>query len=143
MPSVHPLVRVGVAAHFQLRNRTWHRTEIYPSRCICRIDPLTADYVRPSIDDSWRLCPEDQWAPCLSKLVRFEESRDGGHRLEVGMRVELDEDAAHLYEEGKPGEWYVEMFGKRDGDPTPIVRLRDKVTEVYVWAPLHWVRPAT
>jgi len=138
MPSVHPLVRVGVAAHFQLRNRTWHRTEIYASKCLCGIDPMTADYVRPSIDDSWRYSPEDTWAPCLSKLVRFEESAHP--KLEVGMRAAIDEDAAHLYEEGRPGEWYVELLAKRDG--AQVVRLRDRITEVSVWAPIHWVHPA-
>lgn len=141
--NVHPLVRVGTAAHFQLRNRVWHRTEQYPSRCTCGIDPLTADAIKPSLDDTWRYTTEDHQAACITKLLRIELDPAPGTRggLEIGMRVAIDEDAAHLYEPGGGGEWYLEAFGKRDDDGAPIARLRDKITEVYVWAPLHWISP--
>ena len=150
-PNVHPLVRVGTAAHFQLYNRSWHRTENYPGKCTCGINPMTADIVKPSLDDSWRYVPDTAWGPCISKLVKHEEAQVGilggnlmlkDHTpLALGLRVVIDPDAAALYEEGQSGEWYVESIGRPvDGEPSyAIVRLRELKTQVYYLAPSHWL----
>ncbi len=151
-PNVHPMVRVGTAAHFKLYNNAWHRTEKYPGKCSCGIDPIHATVVRPSIDDSWRYVPDTSWGSCLSKLAKHDEanytsidrvhvaSLKDGAMLVIGMRVQFDDDVAHNYEQGKSGEWYLETVARdQNGDGVPVARLREKVTGVFVHAPLHWL----
>lgn len=144
-PNVNPLVRVGAAAHFQLYNRMWHRTEHYPSKCTCDVDPLQSVVVKPSVDDSWRYAPDDTWAPCISRLMRdhYSEVTHDGPRFTVGMRVSFTDDrVAALYEQGKSGEWFIEGFGRDlDGNQIPTVRIRDVVTQVWAWAPTHFIKP--
>lgn len=155
-PNVHPLVRLGTAAHFQLYDRSWHRTETYPGKCTCGLDPMISTLVKPSLDDSWRYAPDTAWGPCISKLVKHEEAQGSGSilmlkdhtPLALGLRVAIDPDAAALYEEGQSGEWYVESIGREiDGEPSyAIVRLRELKTQVFYLAPSHWLtawKPAT
>lgn len=144
-PNVHPMVKVGAAAHFQLYNRTWHRTEHFPSRCLCDTDPMTAVVVKPSIDDSWRYAPDSTWGPCISRLMRDERMQEGtmlgGKMFQIGMRVALDPKAQALYDQGgSGGEWYLEALGHDSkGEPAPIAKIRERVTQVYAWAPMAWI----
>lgn len=100
---------------------------------------MQADRVHPSLDDSWRFSSGEHQGPCITTLLRVEHGTPDA--LEVGMRVTIDPRAIHLYDPSGGGEWYLEALGKRNVDGAPIARLREKVTEVYVWAPVHWIEP--
>ncbi len=145
--NVHPMVRVGAAAHFMMPDKTWHRSETYPGVCLCGKNPMHATNVKPSVDDSWRYVPDHLWGACISKLAKYEEhagptfmSLKDGTTLTTGMRVVLDPEAALLYDQGTKAAWYVETIGRAaSGDVAPIVKIRDKSTGVYAWSPVHWL----
>lgn len=144
-PNVHPLVRVGTAANFRLYNGQWHRTEHYPAKCTCEIDPMQSVSVKPSIDHEWKYAPDTTWGACISRQVKdegefFALTDFGVARIAIGMRIQFDAKAQELYEQGKSGEWYVEAIGRDiDGQPQAIAKIREKQTNVYTWAPFAWI----
>jgi hypothetical protein len=152
-PNIHPLVRLGNSAHFQLANRNWHRTESYPSPCLCGYPPSQAVSVKPGIDDSWRYSPDDTWGPCISKLADrgadhphrdYVAMQDGSsHVFEVGQRVRIKDVAATQYELGKSDHWVIEALGfKQDDGTVRVARIRAD-HGLWVRVPLTWIEPWT
>ncbi len=147
-PNVSPLVKLGTAAHSQLYNKVWHRTEAWPAPCTCKINPMQSEYVKPSIDDAWKYVPDTAWGPCLQRFAQTGSPHEigggltlrCGTKLEIGIRVILDGDVSSQYEEGKSGEWVVEGYGANASDPdSVVVRIKERTTGVYCLAPSHWL----
>lgn len=127
----------------------WHRSEKYPMPCTCGEMPTgpKVRVVKPTLDDSWRLCPAAEVGRCLAAIETAETVDYYGDKIYgVGDRVVLDDKAAELYELGagrSNGEWWVEAIGKHPDDMTPIARILDKRSGVFAWAPMAWLKKWT
>lgn len=123
----------------------WHRTDKYPDRCACGVDPSASNtsvvkrYVEPS--DAWKFDDPDRIGECIEPKDTTKPSE-----FAIGQRVSLTVAAGNLYEQTtKDDDWFIEEFGvkaaaNRGHADAPIAKIMNRRNGFYTWAPLSWLR---